>query len=188
MNKMFRLCLCLVACLMVTSLAACSGGEDDASASQVSSVADEDKYSNEQPGLVGKGDEELTYQPWSLSDDENRTQDELDEIYRARARSCVPRVIFVDETRYELAINKLAVELGKLCFAEMSFEWDDERLYDRALTDDDMKFVASVTLDNWPEGEYNPETGEPTKAFQEEYKEVTGSDWLEDMRKLYVGD
>ena len=49
-------------------------------------------------------------------------------------------------------------------------------------------FVADINLDTWPEGEFNPETGEPTKAFQEEYREVTGSDWLEDMRKLYVGD
>lgn len=186
MNKLSRIGSFVLAGLCVLSLAACSGSNDGGGADGTSSVSDKVKYSDEQNAVVGRGDEELTYVPWSVDDDENRTQSEIDDIYRARARSCVPRIIFVDETRYELAINKLASELVSLAFVEVSFDWKDETLYDRELTDEDMKFVADINLDKWPEGEYNPNTGEPTKEFQEEYKAVTGTEWKDDMYKLYV--
>lgn len=180
-KKVGSLCMALLLC---ASFAACNSSDKD-----TSSFVPSDRYDEEQNLDVGDGNNpEKTYVDWSMEDDKGKSKKELDEVYRARARSCLPRVIFIDDTRYQLAVNKLANELAYNCFADLSFYWDDERLYERELTDDDMKFVESIDLDTWPEGEYIPDTGMPPQSFLDEYKKTAGSDWEDDMRALYIGE
>ena len=150
-----------------------------------------EKYDDEQvvtPGAATEDPAEKTYVDWSMGDDKGKSKKELDETYRSRARTCVPKVIFIDDTRYQLAVNKLANELAYNCFAELSFQWDDESLYDRELTDEDMRFITDnkINVDNWPEGEYVPDTGLPAKSFLDEYEKTAGSKWEDDMYQLYV--
>ena len=115
-------------------------------------------------------------------------QQELIASYIDRAYTCIPRDWFADPDDELIEITRLACLIAESEGVDLGIDWSDPDYYGSTLTEDpsliDLDKYELYTLETWPEGCWDFDTGEPTEKFKQMFEDAYGISYDEYVQQL----